>query len=152
MRAPVALVVDDDRGVRRALSIGLAEAGLVLREASNGEQALEEIARGLPDIVVLDVAMPGMSGVEVVTRIRRSGRTLPVCMLSAKDEVDDRVAGSQPVPMIMWSNTSRSPNWPPDYTRWFVCIGLVITDQCCSGILLLKRRAVSPAAAVATSS
>jgi two-component system response regulator PrrA len=93
MRAPVALVVDDDQGVRRALSIGLAEAGLVLREASNGEQALEEIARGLPDIVVLDVAMPGMSGVEVVTRIRRSGRTLPVCMLSAKDEVDDRVAG-----------------------------------------------------------
>jgi two-component system, OmpR family, response regulator PrrA len=93
MRAPVALVVDDDQGVRRALSIGLAEAGLVLREAPNGEQALEEIARGLPDIVVLDVAMPGMSGVEVVTRIRRSGRTLPVCMLSAKDEVDDRVAG-----------------------------------------------------------
>jgi DNA-binding response OmpR family regulator len=44
-------------------------------------------------VVVLDVAMPGMSGVEVVSQIRRSGRTLPVCMLSARDEVDDRVAG-----------------------------------------------------------
>src|SRR5882757_3284400 len=93
MRAPVALVVDDDRGVRRALGVGLAEAGLVVREASSGKQALEEIDRQLPDVVVLDVAMPGMSGVEVVSQIRRSGRTLPVCMLSARDEVDDRVAG-----------------------------------------------------------
>jgi DNA-binding response OmpR family regulator len=93
MRAPVALVVDDDRGVRRALGVGLAEAGLVVREVSSGLQALEEIDRQLPDVVVLDVAMPGMSGVEVVSQIRRSGRTLPVCMLSARDEVDDRVAG-----------------------------------------------------------
>ena len=93
MRAPVALVVDDDRGVRRALGVGLAEAGLVVREASSGQQALDEIDRQLPDVVVLDVAMPGMSGVEVVSQIRRSGRTLPVCMLSARDEVDDRVAG-----------------------------------------------------------
>ncbi|MDT4999657.1 MAG: two-component system, OmpR family, response regulator PrrA [Mycobacterium sp.] len=93
MRAPVALLVDDDRGVRRALGVGLAEAGLVVREVSSGLQALEEIDRQLPDVVVLDVAMPGMSGVEVVSQIRRSGRTLPVCMLSARDEVDDRVAG-----------------------------------------------------------
>jgi DNA-binding response OmpR family regulator len=89
----VALVVDDDEGVRRALNVGLTEAGLVMREASNGEEALRELAERLPDVVVLDVAMPGMSGVEVVSRIRRSGRTLPVCMLSARDEVDDRVAG-----------------------------------------------------------
>jgi two-component system response regulator PrrA len=93
LRAPVALVVDDDEGVRRALNVGLTEAGLVMREASNGEEALRELAERLPDVVVLDVAMPGMSGVEVVSRIRRSGRTLPVCMLSARDEVDDRVAG-----------------------------------------------------------
>lgn len=89
----MALVVDDDEGVRRALNVGLTEAGLVMREASNGEEALRELAERLPDVVVLDVAMPGMSGVEVVSRIRRSGRTLPVCMLSARDEVDDRVAG-----------------------------------------------------------
>ncbi|MDT5391973.1 MAG: two-component system, OmpR family, response regulator PrrA, partial [Mycobacterium sp.] len=74
-------------------NVGLTEAGLVMREASNGEEALRELAERLPDVVVLDVAMPGMSGVEVVSRIRRSGRTLPVCMLSARDEVDDRVAG-----------------------------------------------------------
>lgn len=93
MRVPVALVVDDDEGVRRALNVGLTEAGLVTREATNGEEALQALETQPPDVVVLDVAMPGMSGVEVVTRIRRSGRTLPVCMLSARDEVDDRVAG-----------------------------------------------------------
>ena len=93
MRAPVALVVDDDEGVRRALNVGLTEAGLIMREATNGEEALQALEDQPPDVVVLDVAMPGMSGVEVVTRIRRSGRTLPVCMLSARDEVDDRVAG-----------------------------------------------------------
>src|SRR4051794_21431840 len=93
MRAPVALVVDDDEGVRRALTVGLTEAGLVLREASNGQEALRALDDRLPDVVVLDVAMPGMNGVEVVQRIRQSGRTLPVCMLSARDEVDDRVAG-----------------------------------------------------------
>jgi two-component system response regulator PrrA len=93
VRVPVALVVDDDEGVRRALNVGLTEAGLVTREATNGEEALQALETQPPDVVVLDVAMPGMSGVEVVTRIRRSGRTLPVCMLSARDEVDDRVAG-----------------------------------------------------------
>jgi two-component system response regulator PrrA len=93
LRAPVALVVDDDEGVRRALTVGLSEAGLVVREASNGAEALRELADRLPDVVVLDVSMPGISGVEVVSRIRADGRTLPVCMLSARDEVDDRVAG-----------------------------------------------------------
>ena len=93
MRAPVALIVDDDEGVRRALNLGLTEAGLVMREASNGHEALRALEDQLPDVVVLDVAMPGMSGVKVVTRIRQSGRTLPVRMLSARDEVDDRVAG-----------------------------------------------------------
>ncbi|WP_284234087.1 response regulator transcription factor [Mycobacterium antarcticum] len=93
MRAPVALVVDDDGGVRRALNVGLSEAGLIIREATNGEEALRALEDQPPDVVVLDVAMPGMSGVEVVSQIRLSGRTLPVCMLSARDEVNDRVAG-----------------------------------------------------------
>ncbi|GLP81025.1 DNA-binding response regulator [Mycobacterium antarcticum] len=89
----MALVVDDDGGVRRALNVGLSEAGLIIREATNGEEALRALEDQPPDVVVLDVAMPGMSGVEVVSQIRLSGRTLPVCMLSARDEVNDRVAG-----------------------------------------------------------
>jgi DNA-binding response OmpR family regulator len=87
------LVVDDDRGIREALRRGLALEGFVVRDAPDGAAALEEIAARPPAIVLLDVAMPGLSGVEVVRRLREDGMTLPVCMLSARDEVDDRVAG-----------------------------------------------------------
>ena len=64
MRAPVALVVDDDEGVRRALTVGLSEAGLVVREASNGAEALRELEDRLPDVVVLD----GMQGGTAATQ------------------------------------------------------------------------------------
>jgi DNA-binding response OmpR family regulator len=87
------LVVDDDRGVREALQRGLSLEGFAVLEAGDGAAALAEIEARLPAVVVLDVVMPGMSGVEVVRRLRAQGRTLPVCILSARDEVDDRVAG-----------------------------------------------------------
>ena len=64
-----------------------------MRDAADGMLALADIAAQPPAVVVLDVAMPGLDGVEVVRRLRSEGRTLPVCMLSARDEVDDRVAG-----------------------------------------------------------
>jgi two-component system response regulator PrrA len=85
-------VVDDDRGVRDALHRGLALEGFTVRDAADGAGPWRRSSR-CRAIVVLDVMMPGMSGVEVVRRCARQGRTLPVCMLSARDEVDDRVAG-----------------------------------------------------------
>jgi DNA-binding response OmpR family regulator len=90
---PEVLVVDDDEGVRRSLRFGLTAEGFVVREAATGEVALTEIGVQLPAVVLLDVMMPGINGVEVVRRLRADGRTIPVCMLSARDEVDDRVAG-----------------------------------------------------------
>jgi DNA-binding response OmpR family regulator len=87
------LVVDDDRGVREALRRGLALKNFSVREAADGPTACAEIARRPPSVVVLDIAMPGMSGIEVMRRLRAEGWTLPVCILSARDEVDDRVAG-----------------------------------------------------------
>ena len=92
-RRPEALVVDDDRGVRQALELGLGLEGFTVRLAEDGTRALEEVAGRLPSVIVLDVVMPGLSGVEVVRALRAQGRTVPVCMLSARDEVDDRVAG-----------------------------------------------------------
>ena len=92
-RMPEVLVVDDDRGVRQALELGLGLEGFAVRLAADGEAALELTAQRLPSVILLDVMMPGLSGVEVVRRLRAQGRTLPVCMLSARDEVDDRVAG-----------------------------------------------------------
>jgi two-component system, OmpR family, response regulator PrrA len=92
-RMPEALVVDDDQGVRQALELGLGLEGFAVRLAADGAGALEEVAGRLPSVIVLDVVMPGVSGVEVVRALRAQGRTVPVCMLSARDEVDDRVAG-----------------------------------------------------------
>ncbi|MCX4782103.1 response regulator transcription factor [Streptomyces sp. NBC_01264] len=92
-RKPEVLVVDDDPGVREALKLGLGLEGFTVRLAEDGEDALARIADRLPAVVVLDVTMSGLSGVEVVRMLRAQGRTLPVCMLSARDEVDDRVAG-----------------------------------------------------------
>ena len=93
MSAPLALIVDDDSGIRGALRRGLEAEGFEVRDVAGGQAALDAIAEHPPSIVVLDVAMPGMSGVEVVGRLRADGRTLPICMLSARDEVDDRVIG-----------------------------------------------------------
>ena len=93
MPAPLVLIVDDDPGIRGALRRGLEADGFAVRDVAGGLAALDEIAARSPSIVVLDVAMPGMTGVEVVERLRAEGRTLPVCMLSARDEIDDRVAG-----------------------------------------------------------
>jgi DNA-binding response OmpR family regulator len=92
-RKPLVLVVDDDQGVRQALRLGLSVEGFDVQEAADGEAGLVAVAAQLPSVVLVDVVMPGISGVEAVRRMRLQGRTIPVCMLSARDEVDDRVAG-----------------------------------------------------------
>ncbi|MGJ5753332.1 two-component system response regulator PrrA [Streptomyces puniciscabiei] len=89
------LVVDDDAAIRRALERGLRLSGFAVRTAGDGAQALAAIADAPPDVLVLDVSMPGMSGIEVCTRLRAEGRDLPVLMLSALDETADRIAGLQ---------------------------------------------------------
>ncbi|MFF1819887.1 response regulator transcription factor [Kribbella sp. NPDC058245] len=87
------MVVDDDAGLRQSLEFGLSAEGFTVRAAPTGESALTAIDARLPAVVLLDVMMPGLNGVEVVRRLRAAGRTLPICMLSARDEIDDRVAG-----------------------------------------------------------
>ncbi|WP_407078259.1 response regulator transcription factor [Streptomyces sp. NPDC001642] len=92
-RKPLVLVVDDDQGVRQALRLGLTVEGFDVQEAVDGESGLEAVVAQLPSVVLMDVVMPGITGVEAVRQMRLQGRTIPVCMLSARDEVDDRVAG-----------------------------------------------------------
>jgi DNA-binding response OmpR family regulator len=87
------LVVDDDRGIRQALRRGLEVEGFGVLDVPDGHGALAALEAEPVAVVVLDVAMPGMSGVEVVRHLRSQGLTLPICILSARDEVDDRVAG-----------------------------------------------------------
>ena len=87
------LVVDDDRPVLESLRRSLAFNGYEVELASNGEEALLQLARHRPDALVLDVMMPRLDGLETCRRLRASGDDLPVLMLTARDAVSDRVAG-----------------------------------------------------------
>jgi two-component system response regulator MprA len=86
------LVVDDEPAVRAALERALRSSYDVAL-AADGQAALDQVAERPVDAVVLDVAMPGIDGLEVCRRMRSSGDRTPVLMLTARDAVDDRVAG-----------------------------------------------------------
>jgi two-component system, OmpR family, response regulator MprA len=87
------LVVDDDAAIRRVLSRGLAAEGYEVATASDGGGALVELERHVPDLVVLDVGLPGLDGLAVARRARAKGVSVPILMLTARDDVADRVAG-----------------------------------------------------------
>jgi two-component system response regulator MprA len=90
---PKILVVDDEPAVQQALSRAFALELYEVAVASDGGEALEALAGERFDAVVLDVMMPGVSGIEVCRRLRASGDRSPVLMLTARDAIDDRVAG-----------------------------------------------------------
>lgn len=87
------LVVDDDTGVREAVERALKFEGYEVATAPDGGRALEAIGRDAPDVIVLDVMMPFIDGLEVCKRLRANGNTTPILMLTARHEVSDRVAG-----------------------------------------------------------
>jgi two-component system, OmpR family, response regulator MprA len=88
------LVVDDERAVRESLQRALELEGYAVELAGDGEQALELLAETFPpDAAIVDVLMPGIDGLEVCRRLRAAGSTVPVLMLTARAEVDSRVAG-----------------------------------------------------------
>jgi two-component system, OmpR family, response regulator MprA len=87
------LIVDDDPPVLRMLVRTLAAEGYDTVAAPDGGAALAAVERSVPDIVVLDVAMPGIDGLAVCRRLRAKGIGAPVLLLTARDAVEDRVAG-----------------------------------------------------------
>ena len=87
------LVVDDDAPVRRMLERSLAAEGFEVEVAADGGAALVAAERSAPDLVVLDVAMPGLDGLAVCRRLRAKGLPGAILMLTARDAVPDRVAG-----------------------------------------------------------
>ncbi|HEY6003808.1 MAG TPA: response regulator [Anaeromyxobacter sp.] len=89
------LVVDDERDLLSAVDFNLRAAGFETLLATTGEQALAQIRRRIPDLVLLDLMLPDMSGTEVCRRIKSDPRTkhVPVMMLTAKGEEVDRVVG-----------------------------------------------------------
>jgi len=87
------LVVDDERAVRESLRRALELEGYEIELADDGLAALAALEGDEPDAMILDVLMPGLDGLEVARRVRREGSRLPILMLTARVEVDDRVAG-----------------------------------------------------------
>jgi len=87
------LVVDDDRAVRESLRRSLSFNGYTVDLATDGQDALEQVAVSRPDAMVLDVMMPRVDGLEVCRRLRSTGDDLPILVLTARDSVSERVAG-----------------------------------------------------------
>ena len=85
--------MDDDRSVRDALHEALTLGGYDVQCAEGGQQALTQVAASVPDAVVLDVGMPGIDGLEVCRRLRRTGNRVPILMLTARAAVADRIDG-----------------------------------------------------------
>lgn len=89
---PRVLVVDDDPGLRTLLQAYLGESGFAVETAHDGEAMWRALARGLPDVIVLDLMLPGEDGLSLARRLR-SQSNLPILMLSARGEEVDRVVG-----------------------------------------------------------
>ena len=87
------LLAEDERELNRALTVMLSKNGYTVDSVEDGQSALEYLLAGDYDGAVLDVMMPKMDGIEVLVKAREAGKQLPILLLTAKTEVDDRVKG-----------------------------------------------------------
>jgi FixJ family two-component response regulator len=88
--APVVAIVDDEDAVRRALERLLRSAGLVPRAYASGREFLQSLDEGSPDCVVLDLHMPNITGFDVQDRMSRSGRRVPIIVITGHDTAESR--------------------------------------------------------------
>jgi len=93
MRQATVLVVDDEEYIRDLVSSAFRIAGFDVRTAGDGQSALDDVIDRRPDLVVLDVGLPGIDGFEVCRRLRAEGDDTPVLFLTARDAAEDRVSG-----------------------------------------------------------
>lgn len=87
------LVADDDPSICEALERALRFEGFDVSTVSNGSFAIDEVEKRVPDILILDINMPEVNGIEVTKYLRSINVDVPICVLSARDEVADRVSG-----------------------------------------------------------
>ncbi len=87
------LLVEDDERIARFVAKGLRENAYAVDVAANGEDALYQAEINTYDLIILDVMIPGKNGFEVCRELRANGANLPILMLTARDAVEDRIAG-----------------------------------------------------------
>jgi DNA-binding response OmpR family regulator len=87
------LVVEDDGKIADFVAKGLQEAGFTVDAVKTGEEGLEYLLSGSYDAAVADIMLPGMDGLEMISRLRDNGTSTPILILSAKRSVDDRILG-----------------------------------------------------------
>jgi len=87
------LIVEDDQTIARFVELELAHAGYDVRKVADGESALEAVANSTPDLLLLDLMIPGIDGLEVARRLRADGFQMPILMLTARSETQDVVTG-----------------------------------------------------------
>lgn len=90
---PRILIVDDEPNIRDLLSTSLRFAGFAIRAVGSGSAAISAVLEEEPDLMILDVMLPDMSGFSVTKRLRESGFTSPILFLTAKDDTQDKVTG-----------------------------------------------------------
>ncbi|MBT2286465.1 response regulator transcription factor [Paenibacillus polymyxa] len=87
------LVIEDEPKIARLLELELQYEGYQVGKAGSGTEGLEKVAEGQWDLILLDVMLPGLSGIEVLRRVRAKDAKVPIIMLTAKDSVEDKVSG-----------------------------------------------------------
>jgi len=102
---PLILAVDDEAGILRLIKLELTSQGFRVVVANDGEEALRLAEQQRPDIVVLDILMPDMTGLEVMRRLRERSQ-VPVILLTGKDHDEDKVRGLSWVPTTTWLSPS----------------------------------------------
>jgi DNA-binding response OmpR family regulator len=85
-------VIDDDENIRELISLYLVKEGYVVEQYESGEKGVQALKTSTPDLIMLDIMMPGMDGYDTLKEIRKLGKT-PVIMVTAKDETFDKVLG-----------------------------------------------------------
>ena len=97
------LIVDDDPDIQRLVSYNLSQAGFQVTTAVSGRLALDSVQKHPPDLIILDVMLPDIDGLEVCRSLRQrdNSRRIPVIMLTARTEEIDRVVGLKSAPTIM---------------------------------------------------
>ena len=108
---PHILVVDDDDRLRDLLTRYLAENGFMVSAARDAAEARSSLAGLQFDLVVLDVLMPGEKGVDLARSLREGGSKLPILLLTALTETEDRISGLEAGAMIILPSRSSRANW-----------------------------------------